>query len=94
MRQALSYRGLGGRETELGAGEVELGALSPSCCRSEIHAQARRTRLFDAPTEAGRDAWKVLEAVGEWGDRWTDVLPEHADPDARASSVDGRSTGA
>ena len=37
---------------------------------------------FYEPTEAGRDAWKVLVALGEWGDRWTDVLPEHADPNA------------
>jgi class 3 adenylate cyclase/DNA-binding HxlR family transcriptional regulator len=34
------------------------------------------------PTEAGRDAWQVLAALGDWGDRWTDILPEHADPNA------------
>ena len=37
---------------------------------------------FYEPTESGRDAWNVLVALGEWGDRWTDVLPEHADPNA------------
>ena len=40
-----------------------------------------RGSLYE-PTEAGRDAWRVLVALGEWGDRWTDVLPEHADPNA------------
>jgi class 3 adenylate cyclase/DNA-binding HxlR family transcriptional regulator len=37
---------------------------------------------FYVPTPAGRDAWTVLAALGDWGDRWTDVLPEHADPNA------------
>ena len=37
---------------------------------------------FYEPTEAGQDAWKVLAALGEWGDKWTDVLPDHADPNA------------
>jgi DNA-binding HxlR family transcriptional regulator len=40
-----------------------------------------RGSLYE-PTEAGREAWKVLAALGEWGDRWTDVLPDHADPNA------------
>jgi len=34
------------------------------------------------PTQAGREAWDVLAALGTWGDRWTDVLPDHADPNA------------
>jgi DNA-binding HxlR family transcriptional regulator len=34
------------------------------------------------PTQAGREAWDVLAALGAWGDRWTDVLPDHADPNA------------
>lgn len=34
------------------------------------------------PTQAGREAWDVLAALGTWGDRWTDVLPEHADPNS------------
>ncbi|MFN2556417.1 MAG: winged helix-turn-helix transcriptional regulator [Nitriliruptorales bacterium] len=29
-------------------------------------------------TDAGRDAWRVLKALGQWGDRWTEVLDEHA----------------
>lgn len=31
------------------------------------------------PTAAGQDAWEVLKALGAWGDRWTEVLDEHAD---------------
>ncbi len=34
------------------------------------------------PTTAGREAWAVLKALGDWGDRWTDIEPEHADPNA------------
>lgn len=37
---------------------------------------------FYEPTQAGREAWDVLAALGKWGDRWTDLLPEHADPNA------------
>ena len=37
---------------------------------------------FYEPTEAGREAWSVLAALGTWGDRWTDIQPEHADPNA------------
>lgn len=37
---------------------------------------------FYEATSAGRDAWSVLAALGEWGDRWTDILPDHADPNA------------
>lgn len=32
-----------------------------------------------APTQAGREAWEVLTAIGMWADRWTEVLDEHAD---------------
>ena len=31
------------------------------------------------PTEAGRQAQRVLEALGAWGDRWTEVLDENSD---------------
>ena len=34
------------------------------------------------PTPAGREAWAVLKALGDWGDRWTDITPERADPNA------------
>ena len=34
------------------------------------------------PTQAGREAWNVLAALGTWGDRWTDILSAHADPNA------------
>lgn len=31
-------------------------------------------------TEAGHDLWGVIEAMGTWGQRWTEVTHEHADP--------------
>lgn len=31
-------------------------------------------------TEAGRDLGGVLEAMGNWGERWLDVTPQQADP--------------
>ena len=31
-------------------------------------------------TPAGEDAWRVLKALGQWGDRWTELMDEHADP--------------
>ena len=34
------------------------------------------------PTQAGRDLWKVLQAMGGWAQKWMEVTPEHADPDA------------
>jgi DNA-binding HxlR family transcriptional regulator len=37
---------------------------------------------FYEATDAGRDAWEVLKALGTWGDRWTDIEPTHADPTA------------
>jgi DNA-binding HxlR family transcriptional regulator len=40
-----------------------------------------RGSLYE-PTQAGREAWSVLAALGTWGDRWTDVLPDHADPNS------------
>jgi DNA-binding HxlR family transcriptional regulator len=42
---------------------------------------AGRGSIYE-PTQAGREAWDVLAALGTWGDRWTDVLPDHADPNA------------
>ena len=33
------------------------------------------------PTPAGRDLAGVLEAIGGWAERWTEVTTEHADPD-------------
>lgn len=32
------------------------------------------------PTEAGKDLWDVLVAVGTWGERWLDLAPQHVDP--------------
>jgi DNA-binding HxlR family transcriptional regulator len=31
-------------------------------------------------TEAGQDLAPVITAMGEWGERWLDVAPQHADP--------------
>ena len=36
-----------------------------------------RGSLYE-PTAAGRDAWSVLEALGHWGDQWTEVEDENA----------------
>jgi DNA-binding HxlR family transcriptional regulator len=33
------------------------------------------------PTPAGRDLAGVLQAIGGWAERWTEVTTEHADPD-------------
>jgi DNA-binding HxlR family transcriptional regulator len=33
-----------------------------------------------ALTEAGRDLGPLLEAFADWGERWVEVTPEHADP--------------
>lgn len=31
-------------------------------------------------TEAGRDLWDVMIAIGTWGRRWFELAPEHVDP--------------
>lgn len=31
-------------------------------------------------TEAGEDLARVLDAMGQWGERWLDVTPDHANP--------------
>lgn len=31
-------------------------------------------------TEAGQDLGTVISSMGEWGERWLDVTPQHADP--------------
>lgn len=31
-------------------------------------------------TDAGRDLATVIYAMGQWAEKWVDVLPEHADP--------------
>ncbi|GAA1578758.1 hypothetical protein GCM10009789_35440 [Kribbella sancticallisti] len=33
------------------------------------------------PTAASRALWPVLQALGDWAERWMDVTAEHADPD-------------
>jgi DNA-binding HxlR family transcriptional regulator len=39
-----------------------------------------RGSLYE-PTSAGRDLSGVLEAIGGWAERWTEVTTDHADPD-------------
>jgi FAD/FMN-containing dehydrogenase/DNA-binding HxlR family transcriptional regulator len=34
------------------------------------------------PTRAGRELWPVLAAIAQWAEQWTDVTPEHSDPEA------------
>lgn len=34
------------------------------------------------PTPRGRELWPVLNALGDWAERWMEVTAEHADPDA------------
>jgi DNA-binding HxlR family transcriptional regulator len=38
-----------------------------------------RGRIY-TPTEAGRDLGQVMLALGTWGERWTELAPEHIDP--------------
>lgn len=38
------------------------------------------TRELYTLTESGRDLGPVLTALGEWGERWLEVAPGHADP--------------
>jgi DNA-binding HxlR family transcriptional regulator len=38
-----------------------------------------RTILYEL-TDAGEDLAPVISAMGEWGERWLDVTPQHADP--------------
>ncbi|MGC9541768.1 FAD-binding protein [Streptomyces sp. UG1] len=33
------------------------------------------------PTPSGRELWPVLQALGDWAERWMDVTAEDADPD-------------
>ncbi len=40
-----------------------------------------RGSLYE-PTAAGRDMWPVLNALGDWAQRWTDITSEHAAPDS------------
>lgn len=32
-------------------------------------------------TEAGRDLWGVMDALGVWGERWLELTEQHANPD-------------
>ena len=44
--------------------------------RSEQRGRGRRYEL----TERGHDLRRVLDAMGQWGMRWLEVEPHHADP--------------
>ena len=37
---------------------------------------------FYEPTPAGRELWDVINAMGDWAQKWMDVTVEDADPDA------------
>jgi DNA-binding HxlR family transcriptional regulator len=48
----------------------------------EIRAKPNgRGSVYD-PTPAGRDLAGVLESIGGWAERWTELSDDHADPDA------------
>ncbi len=44
----------------------------------QVHPKPNGRGSYYELTDAGRDAWRVLKALGQWGDRWTDVLDQHA----------------
>ena len=55
--------------------------------RHLVHAQVIRVRPTGTPgrvhyelSEAGRDLWPVLEALGLWGERWVELRDEHTNP--------------
>ena len=48
----------------------------------EIRAKPNGRGSVYEPTPAGRDLAGVLESIGGWAERWTQVSDDHADPDA------------
>ena len=74
---------------EIAAGAPSLSrALLTRRLRELEHAGVIKSRpkpdghgsLYE-PTPAGRDLAGVLQAIGGWAERWTEVTTEHADPD-------------
>lgn len=47
----------------------------------EIRTKSNGRGSLYYPTAAGRELWPVLQALGDWAERWMDVTAEHADPD-------------
>jgi DNA-binding HxlR family transcriptional regulator len=47
----------------------------------EIHPKPNGRGSVYEPTPAGKDLAGVLEAIGGWAERWTELTGEHADPD-------------
>jgi DNA-binding HxlR family transcriptional regulator len=48
----------------------------------EIRAKPNGRGSVYEPTPAGRDLAGVLESIGGWAQRWTELTGDHADPDA------------
>ncbi|MGH8945761.1 MAG: FAD-binding protein [Acidimicrobiia bacterium] len=48
----------------------------------EIHPKADGHGSIYEPTQAGRDLWRVLQAMSGWAQKWMEVTPQHSDPDA------------
>jgi DNA-binding HxlR family transcriptional regulator len=48
----------------------------------EIRAKPNGRGSVYEPTPAGRDLAGVLESIGGWAERWTELTDDHADPDA------------
>jgi DNA-binding HxlR family transcriptional regulator len=74
-------------------GEILEGApgLSRTLLSQRLKELERRGVVESAPkrggrghhyelTSAGRDLFKVCEALGEWGARWLEIAPENLDP--------------
>ncbi|MFW6204953.1 MAG: FAD-binding protein [Actinomycetota bacterium] len=47
----------------------------------EIRTKERGRGSLYVPTLQGRELWPVLQAIGDWSERWMNVTIEHADPD-------------
>lgn len=48
----------------------------------QIRPKPRGRGSLYEPTQQGRELWGVLNALGDWAQRWMEVTPEHADPDS------------
>ena len=63
------------------------GPCWPGACASwsagvlEIRPKPNGRGSVYEPTPAGKDLAGVLEAIGGWAERWTEMNGEHADPD-------------
>ena len=48
----------------------------------EIRPKPHGQGSLYVPTQQGRELWGVLNALGDWAQRWMEVTPDHADPDS------------